>query len=193
MIDDHPQVPSPGTTTEWSLGALETVYDPGDGFIRVLRGPMTAPDGRTWSMHIVETSPGTQGAVCVALASDRLLLAEHWRATTGTWGLEFPRGMGSPDEEGVDTARRELLEETGLTARTAVQLGTIHADTGILRDRIAVVEMTVEAHAGEQTDGELGAMAWLSPERIDALIAAGELTDGITLAAYAVWRAHQGH
>ena len=154
---------------------------------------MTAPDGRTWPMHMVETSPGGQGAVCVVVESGRVLLAEHWRATTQAWGLEFPRGMGAPGEPGVDVARRELLEETGLTARTAVQLATIHADTGILKDRIAVVEMTPASLPPAGTDGELGAMRWLSPEEIDALIAAGELRDGITLAAWAVWRAHQDH
>ena len=53
--------------------------------------------------------PGTN--VLVLDASDRLLLMR--RADTGEWGL--PGGFMEPGETLEETARREVLEETGLT------------------------------------------------------------------------------
>lgn len=181
-----------GTTNGWSLGELSTVYHSDDGILRVQRGPLTSPDGANWQLHIVETSPGNTGAVCVVVDHEgQLLIADHWRATTEKWGIEFPRGMGEAGESALATARRELLEETGIKSDQGEVLGKIHADTGILRDDIAVVEFRVAAQPTAKTDGELGAMRWITVTEFEGLIAAGKITDGITLAAFSIWRARK--
>ncbi|GGU80563.1 DNA mismatch repair protein MutT [Streptomyces litmocidini] len=58
-------------------------------------------------------------SVVVTDDSDRVLLLA--RADTGGWGL--PGGLMDPGESFEDTARREVLEETGLTVGELTLLG----------------------------------------------------------------------
>ena len=156
-------------------------------------------------VHYASVKSGHTGAVCVAHldGNQRLLLARHWRVTTRSWAWEFPRGMGEHGEDPVMTAMREFSEETGMATKpdSGIVLQYMHADTGVLKDSIAVVSLAVDASAdslGSDTDGhhehdwELSNMRWVSADNITAMIAQGAINDGITLAAYAVWKAHEG-
>lgn len=152
--------------------------------------------------HIASIKKGHPGAVCVAVhhssqeheeSSDcHILLARHWRMATNEWAWEFPRGMGEADESAEQTAVRELSEETGIHADESQVhiLQTIHADTGVLRDNIAIAHIALSAEMPmEDHDWELADLQWLSPEDITTLIATGQITDGITLAAFSVVQA----
>ena len=50
-------------------------------------------------------------------AQEWLLLVAVYRPPVDAWSLEFPAGMIDPGETPVEAGRRELLEETGFTAR----------------------------------------------------------------------------
>ncbi len=64
-------------------------------------------------------------ASVVALRRDSVLMIERARPPfQGLWS--FPGGRSEPDESPEATARRELLEETGLRLGTLVWLGSFH-------------------------------------------------------------------
>lgn len=64
-----------------------------------------------------------QGASVVVLRRDSVLMVERNRAPSkGLWS--FPAGRREPGEDAETNARRELHEETGLTAGPLVLLGT---------------------------------------------------------------------
>ncbi|WEV74827.1 NUDIX domain-containing protein [Bifidobacterium sp. ESL0798] len=100
------------------------------------------------TLHFTSVKDDRPGAVCIVVLKaaegsgieDCYLVARHWRASVGKWEWEFPRGMGEPGETVEETSVRELHEETGIAAKIGqVQvLQIIHADTGVLRDNIAV-------------------------------------------------------
>lgn len=160
--------------------------------------------GKPVTLHMASVKDGRAGAVCVVMhdiGGERLyLLARHWRVSTGVWEWEFPRGMGEPEETAVRTAIRELREETGIIVHDSQVsiLQTMHADTGVLRDNIAVARIVVgeDEIAGVAgidgidgiggTDWELDNCRWLTAAQMRGLIAAGGIIDGITLAAFAV-------
>lgn len=67
-------------------------------------------------------SSATGGASVIVLRRDAVLMVERARApSTGLWS--FPAGRAEPGEEAEETARRELLEETGLMAGRLIPLG----------------------------------------------------------------------
>ncbi len=70
-----------------------------------------------------ETGNATNGASVIVLAVGRVLMVERARAPfAGLWS--FPGGRTEPGEGPEETARRELLEETGLNVGKLVRLGT---------------------------------------------------------------------
>jgi ADP-ribose pyrophosphatase len=163
-----------------------------------------AKTGEHLSIHYASVKDGLAGAVCVAQldGSDCLLMARHWRVTTQNWAWEFPRGMGEAGETAATTALREFHEETGMAAKpdSGLVLQYMHADTGVLKDSIAVVSLIVEtgedslskdAATKREHDWELSNMRWVSAADIAAMISQEAIDDGITLAAYAVWRARK--
>lgn len=152
-------------------------------------------DGTLFSLHYASVKHGIPGAVCVVEHAGRLLLARHWRASIESWEWEFPRGMGKSGETPEQTAIRELQEETAITASVGQThcLQHIHADAGVLKDDIAIVHITVPhgtfSENGNEDDWELASLTWFTFEEIDAMIANGDIIDGVTLAAYIVWHA----
>lgn len=150
--------------------------------------------GNRFAVHYASVKGARPGAVCVAEHDGRMLLARHWRVSTESWEWEFPRGMGERGESPEQTALREFHEETGLhaDADSAALLQYMHADTGVMKDSIAVVGLTVsDAVPDAGHDWELSNLTWCSGQAMNQMIAAGEIADGITLAAYAIWRLHK--
>ena len=144
-----------------------------------------------FTVHYASVQDGRLGAVCVTVHKNRLLMARHWRVATESWEWEFPRGMGASDESIEQTALRELHEETGMhtSPDSVTLLQYMHADTGVLKDSIGVVSLTLEDKTpDEYQDWELSDCTWVTPERIEQMIAGGEIVDGITIAAYTIWR-----
>lgn len=128
--------------------------------VRAFHGIVRA-SGEPITLHVASVKGGRPGAVCAVMlpvpaerSSDdasrsekrRYLLARHWRVATNQWGWEFPRGMGEQGETPEQTAMRELREETALeVSEDSVSIvQVIHADTGVLRDAIAVARIQLD-------------------------------------------------
>ncbi|MBW3088992.1 NUDIX domain-containing protein [Bifidobacterium sp. 82T24] len=164
--------------------------------------PATAEDGdaATHPILFAQVRGGQPSVVCVAVRDDgRLLLARHWRIATDSFEWEFPRSMGVAGEVASRTAERELETEAGLASSGRRLLQLVHTDTCKIRGSVAVVEVRVDAgqlaeveraqsRLGEGGDSKL---AWMTTGEIDDMIAAGNIMDGITLAAYTVWKAQR--
>lgn len=159
-----------------------------EGF-RVVESAVDRSDGLSFKTLWALREPG-RGSVCIAVdEAGRLLAGRHWRAAIADWSWEFPRGSAMANEDAVQTALRELAEETGLVARHGRLLTTVHADTGVLRDDVAVVECRdFEDLALVDRDGEFSNLEWLEPGRLEAMVADGTVFDGLTMAAYLAWR-----
>lgn len=98
------------------------------------------PSGRESVREIVE-HPGS--VVIVPVTRDRqVLLIRQYRYATGRYLLELPAGLIDPGEHVMETAARELKEETGYEAESLRHLTTIYVSPGYSRERSAIVLAT---------------------------------------------------
>lgn len=92
--------------------------------LKVHRDTVRLPDGTTGSREYIR-HPGA--VAIVALFDDgRVLLERQYRYPQGREFIEIPAGKLEPDEPHLETAKRELMEETGYSAAEWQRLGVVH-------------------------------------------------------------------
>ncbi len=92
------------------------------------------PDGRRFPLQIAR-HPG--GAVVVAIdANRRVCLLRQYRHVACGPLWELPAGKLDPAERPLQTAQRELLEESGLEARHWRALGPVYSSPGVFSEVI---------------------------------------------------------
>lgn len=97
------------------------------------------PNGNVGELEMLR-HPGAAAVVPFlddpADADPRILLIRQFRHATGDWLWEIPAGRRDGDEPPLETARRELREETGRTAARIEPLIAIWTTPGFTDERI---------------------------------------------------------
>lgn len=160
--------------------ASEPVFD--GKLLHVRSDTVRLPNGhetvREWITH-----PGAV-VVVATLDNGRLLLERQFRYPLQRIFVELPAGKIDPDEHPLDTAKRELREETGHQAKFWRHLATMHPCVGYSDEHIEIFWAHGLIYVGHQRDhGEFLDIIEMSV--VDALQAVcdGEITDGKTIAA----------
>jgi ADP-ribose diphosphatase len=110
----------------------EKVY--GGVLLHVHRDAVRLPDGNVATREYID-HPGAV-AIVPLLEGGEVLLERQFRYPHGRVMIEIPAGKIDPGEEPLQTARRELLEETGRAAAAWRHLGTIHPLVAYSNERI---------------------------------------------------------
>ena len=88
---------------------------------------------------------GIHAAVILAIDAGEVILVEQYRVPLGKICLEFPAGLIGDETEGEDaleSAVRELEEETGYRAAQWENLGEFYASPGMLSESFTLVKAT---------------------------------------------------
>lgn len=144
------------------------------------------PDGSTGELEMIRHS----GAAAVlpvlgdpASEDPEIVLVRQYRYASGGTMLEVPAGR--PDEPGEDweiCARRELREETGLTAERLVHLTTIFTTPGFTDERIHLFMATGLTNGDRSLDADefVETEVFRLSQTVE-LIRTGEITDAKTI------------
>ena len=93
-------------------------------FLHAMRDTVRLPDGKEAFREYV-IHPGAV-MVVAELPDGRLVLERQFRYPVQSVMVEFPAGKLDPGEDSLVCAQRELLEETGYTARQWARAGVLH-------------------------------------------------------------------
>jgi ADP-ribose pyrophosphatase len=107
--------------TETRIGSEELLRG---HFLHAFRDTVRLPDGSQASREYV-IHPGAV-MVVAELPDGKLVLERQFRYPVQSVMVEFPAGKLDAGEASLDCARRELLEETGYTAKQWARAGVLH-------------------------------------------------------------------
>ncbi len=154
-------------------------------FLKVVRDLVRLPDGKTAPREMV-LHPGA--VVVIALLDDgRVVLERQWRHPVGRVMIELPAGKLDADEDRLACAKRELLEETGYSAREWAHAGVMHPCIGY-SDEFLDIWFARGLTLGERRldEGEFLDVFAATPQQLMDWVRDGSLTDGKTLSCL-VW------
>lgn len=172
MVEDLPP-------ESWPVAGTEEQFR--NWLISVRSDKVQMPDGRQVERTVI-THIGAVGVLALD-EQDRVLMIRQYRHPVARQLWEIPAGLRDVTGEAlVDTARRELLEETGHAAQEWHALVDSYASPGIISERIRIfLARGLEAAvSGYQREGEEKFLrtAWVPlAEAVQAALA-GKLHNG---------------
>lgn len=154
-------------------------------FLHAMRDTVRLPDNTQATREYV-IHPGAV-MIVAQLDDGRLVLERQYRYPVQAVMLEFPAGKLDPGEASLACARRELLEETGYTAREWARAGVLHPVISYSTEFIDIWFARGLTLGQRKLDaGEFLDVFTATPDELLAWCANGKVTDAKTLTG-ALW------
>lgn len=144
------------------------------------------PNGNISDYHWVCSRGSTM--IVPKLDNNKFVFIRQFRYLNNRASIEFPGGgirIGASPEE---NAREELVQETGYSCGSLQFIGSFNPFNGVTNE-ICNVFLAEDLVSGKSTpdESEEFEILTLGRQEIEMLIKTGELWDGMTLAAWAVF------
>ena len=149
-------------------------------FLRLHRDVVRLPDG---SAAVREHLHHPGAVVIVPLLDDgRVVLERQYRYPLRRDFIELPAGKREEGEPALETAKRELLEETGYVASQWTRLGAIHNAIGYSDEALELfLARGLEQRGAKLDAGEFLEVLAMPFEEALAMAADGRLSDVKTI------------
>ncbi|WP_413580454.1 NUDIX domain-containing protein [Bdellovibrio sp. HCB288] len=145
-------------------------------FLKVEQDEVRAPDGKIYYREYI-THPGAAMMIPI-LPNGNLIMIHQYRHAVKRVMLEFPAGKRDGGEDSLLTAKRELLEETGYSAKEWKFLTPIHPVIGYSDEQIDLYLAKDLSKTEQQLDhGEFLEVVEIAPQELMSLVQQGKVTD----------------
>ena len=158
----------------------EQVFD--GTLLKVRRDRVRLPDGSEGTREYIRHP----GAVAIVPLFDdgRILLERQFRYPHGREFIEVPAGKVDPGEPHLETAKRELLEETGYAATEWKRIGVIHTAIAYTVEAIEIfLAQKLEKRQRNLDQGEFIETVILGFDEAIVMVRDGRITDAKTVTA----------
>ncbi|MBI1761532.1 MAG: NUDIX hydrolase [Acidobacteria bacterium] len=181
--------PSKLEENPWQTQTRQLVYD--NPWIAVRHDEVTRPDGQPGIYGVVHFKNKAIGVLPLD-ADGYTWLVGQYRYTLNEYSWEIPEGGCPMEEEPLAAARRELLEETGLTAAHWELLGQAHLSNSV-SDEAALYYLATGLTQGEaQPEGTEKLQVRRVPfTEALRMVRAGGITDALSVIAILAYALRQ--
>jgi ADP-ribose diphosphatase len=172
--------------------SVQSIYD-GEVF-SVKRHEVKEPGGVRVVREVIH-HPGS-AVILPILADRRILVIRQYRLAVGASIWELPAGTIDRGERPLQTARRELAEETGYRSSRWRRLISFYPSPGLLRERMYLyLADSIRSGTARPEGDERISVHLFSMSELLQMIRAGKIKDGKSLVGllyWAQWGAKQG-
>lgn len=168
--------------TPWKILSSNYLYRANGVALRV--DQCEIPNGNFFEPYVIET--GTWVNIIALTKNREVVLVKQYRHGAGQVMLEIPAGvMDAEDESPLQTAKRELLEETGYTSEKFIEVGSSYPNpathTNMTYSFLALdVEHVGQQHLDETEEIEVSLLPF---DEFIALAKRGELPQALHITA----------
>lgn len=152
--------------------------------LKVFVKKVRLPNGYLATFEIIK-HPGA-ALVIPFLSKDRLIMLSQLRPVVAGYIYELPAGTIDKGESALECARREIVEETGYSARKFKFLGSIYPVPGYSTENIMIyrADGLLPRHRHAEKD-EVIEIKVLTKSAVRRLFKSGKIVDAKTIAALA--------
>lgn len=165
----------------WKTKKINPIYE--NPWIKVEHHDVINPAGNEGIYGKVHFKNRALGIIPIDKNGNTWLIGQ-FRYTLNEYAWEIPMGGGPMNEDKLDSARRELKEETGLIAKKWIEIMKIHTSNSVT-DEVGFVFLAEDLTQGETEfeETEVLKIKKLPFSEVLDMVMKGEITDGISIAS----------
>lgn len=168
-------------TNPWQILDEQIVYD--NAWLQVKHHNVINPKGGKGIYGIVQFKNIALGIVPIDHEGNTWLVGQY-RLPTKNYSWEIPQGGCPLQNNPLQEAKRELLEETGLVANQWQQLIITHLSNSVTTEKnICFLATDLSMQQAQPEETELLLVKKIPLQQAFSMVANGEITDGVSVIA----------